>query len=211
MKLRTLVCGLILVSFALIVPFPASGQERMNDLAIKAGIYAPNGSLDDFDIGFSGELAYGRYVASNLKMELGLGYFECDGSFNRVKPGLGSVSEDNDLSVIPFTVTAKIVFPSQTWEAFGGVGFGVYMADYDSSVSRSALGSFTLDDDDTALGVHFVAGALYNFSKQWYVGFEGKYIFTTKVEFEGTASGVPVVAKGDLDGMLTTVFVGYRF
>lgn len=211
MKSRALVCTLFLVSFTFIASFPASGQDRVNDLAIKAGIYATNGSLDDFDIGFSGELAYGRYVASNLKMELGIGYFQCDGSFNRVKPVLGNVSEDNDLSVIPLTGTFKIVFPSETWEAFGGVGFGVYMADYESDVSRSAVGSFTLDDEDTAFGVHFVAGALYNFSKQWYLGFEGKYIFTTKVEFEGTAAGIPVVAKGDLDGMLATIFVGYRF
>ena len=211
MKFRSLLCGVILVSFSLILPFQASAQGYANDLALKAGIYATNGSLDDFDIGFNGEFAYGRYVASNLKMELGLGYFECDGSFNRNKPGLGNISEDNDLSVIPFTVTAKIVFPSETWEAFGGVGFGVYMANYDSKVSGSALGNFTLDDDDTAVGVHFVAGALYNISKRWYLGFEGKYIFTTSLKFEGTVSGTPVVAEGDLDGLMATIFVGYRF
>ena len=144
-------------------------------------------------------------------MEFGLGYFECDGSFNRFKTGLGLVSEENDLSVIPITVTARFVLPSETWEAFGGVGFGFYLTDFKSAVSRSNLGSFTLSGDDTAFGAHFVAGVNYNFSKRWYIGFEGKYIFTTNVKFEGTVSGTPVVAEGDLDGMLTTVFVGYRF
>jgi outer membrane protein W len=211
MKIRSLWCGAVLVSIIFLGPFSSFGQEYVNDLALKAGIYAPNGNLDDFDVGFSGELAYGRYVAPNLKMELGLGYFECDGSFDRLKTGLGQVSEENELSVIPITVTAKVVLPSNTWEAFGGVGFGFYLADFKSQVNRSSLGSFTLDDSDTAFGAHFVAGANYNFSKRWYIGFEGKYVFTTKVRFEGTASGSPVAAKGDLDGMLATVLVGYRF
>ena len=211
MKFRSLVCGLIVFSFAVVVPVQAKGQDYKNDLAIKSGIYAPTGSLDNFDVGFSGEVAYGRYVAPYLKMEFGLGYFECDGTFNRVKPVLGSVSEDNDLSVVPVTATAKIVYGSETWAIFGGVGFGFYMANYKSTVSQSALGSFTLNDDDTAFGVQFVAGASYNFSKRWYLGFEGKYILTTDVEFQGTASGSPVVASGDLNGMLTMIFLGYRF
>lgn len=211
MKVRSLWCGGVLVLIACLIPFSVFGQEYENDIAFKAGIYAPNGDLDDFDVGFSGELAYGRYVGPNLKLELGFGYFECDGSFNRFKTGLGLVSEKNDLSVIPITATAKIVFPGEPWEVFGGMGFGVYLADFKSRVRESALGGFTLDDSDTAFGAHFVAGASYNFSKKWHVGFEGKYIFTSDVKFEGTVSGSPVVAKGDLDGMLTTVFIGYRF
>lgn len=211
MNFRSLAGGVMLVWFAVFLPLPASGQDYKSDLAVKAGIYATNGSLDDFDIGFSGEVAYGRHITSYLKMEFGLGYFQGDGSFTRVKPALGSVSEDNDISVVPFTVTAKLVYPGETWEAFGGMGFGFYMANYESNVSRSALGSFKVDDDDTAFGVHFVAGASYNFSERWYLGFEGRYIFTSDLNFKGTAAGTPVFAEGDLDGILATVFVGYRF
>lgn len=211
MKIKSLWCGVVFVSSIFLVPFSGFGQEYKSDLALKAGIYAINGDLDDFDPGFSGELAYGRYVAPNLKMEFGVGYFECDDSFNRFKTGLGWVSEKNELSVIPITATAKISLPGETWEAFGGVGFGVYLADFKSGVRQSNLGSFTLDDSDTAFGAHFVAGANFNVSKRWYVGFEGKYIFTTDVRFEQTVSGTPVFAEGDLDGMLATVVVGYRF
>lgn len=138
-------------------------------------------------------------------------FFECERFFSRTKPGLGLVTEDVKLSVVPITVTAKVVFPSDGVEVFGGVGFGFYMADFKSSVRGSSLGSFTFKDDDTAFGAHFVAGANFNVSKQWYVGFEGKYIFTTDVRFEQTVSGTPIIAEGDMDGMLATFVVGYRF
>ena len=108
-------------------------------------------------------------------------------------------------------MTAKVVLPSNGVEIFGGVGFGLYMADFKSSMRGSSLGSFTLKDDDTAFGAHFVAGANFNVSKRWYVGFEGKSIFTTDVRFEQTVSGTPVVAEGDMDGMLAAFLVGYRF
>ena len=57
MKTRSLCCGAIFVSLTFLIPFSVFGQEYKNDLAVKAGIYATNGDLDDFDLGFSGEVA----------------------------------------------------------------------------------------------------------------------------------------------------------
>lgn len=208
MKIKSLWCCAVLVSTVFLLPLSGSGQEYKNDLALKTGIYAINGDLENFDLGLNGEVAYGRSVNSNLKMEFGLGYFRCERFFSRIKPGLGLVTEDSELSVVPITVTAKVVLPSGKWDVFGGAGFGLYLVDYKSSVRGSSLGSFTFKDEDTAFGAHFVAGANYNVSERWYVGFEGKYIFTTDVRFEQTVSGTLVIAEGDMDGMLATFVVG---
>lgn len=65
-KLAGLMVGVLVLCVVLSLPFPAQAQ---NYLVLKGGIYSPqNEKLYDFDSGFNGELAFGRYLNKNLAL-----------------------------------------------------------------------------------------------------------------------------------------------
>ena len=168
-------------------------------MLIKPGAFIPVGDLDDkgFDNAFSGELTMGRYYSPNLALESAIGYYKTEAS----KDGEG-VHENDDLWVVPVTITFKGVLPLKGAELNAGVGVGIYFANLEIE-GTNANGSFSHDDNAVALGGHVVAGVNFNISKKVFLGAEGKYIFTTKAElFEG---------KTKLDGAMVTGVLGYRF
>ena len=201
-------------------------------MAIKAGVYDPTGDLDDaeFDTGFNGEVAFGRYVIPNLAVELGVGYWQTEASYGGVfvDPTLGVVtfSEDDEVQVIPITLTVKGVLPADMFELYLGGGIGWYFASYDTDAWMSGTvmdtpfrGSISFDDDDNVFGGHVVAGALINFSERFFFGVEGKYIWTAEAEASGTAQvivdstfvPVPIHMEGDLNGYTVTGVLGVKF
>ena len=209
MRLRALAISALCVVAIFLLPFSATAADKANYFSVKAGIYSPESDdLEDFDTGFTGEIAIGHYLNPNFALELGVGYFKTEASFREIDPTLGSYREDDEITAVPVTLTAKGIYPVDSLELFGEAGVGVYFAsgEADASWTGSGGGSLDIDEDDTAFGFHLGIGANYNITQNVFIGVEGRYIWA-KAEFE--AYGIELDA--DLDGFIVTGNLGFRF
>jgi outer membrane protein W len=190
----------------------AMAQERPGYITFKAGVYTPTDDLDDagFDAGFHGEIAFGGRLSENFALEAGVGYFHTDASFSGFDPLLGFWSEDDDVTVVPFSFTAKALVPSESAEFYVGGGFGIYLAIFEADFDSGAI-SLSLEDTDTLFGAHLLVGANFNLNEVTFIGFEGKYIFTEEGKAEDSIFGIPIVIKTNLDGYTITGHIGFRF
>lgn len=179
------------VALLLLLPLAISAQEKKNYLVAKAGLYTFTDRLDeaDFKTGFDGAVLYGYYLRRNFVLEGGVGYFH-DG-----------VNEDfgNEIRGIPVTLTAKGVYHYRNVELFAGGGVGIYFAEFHGKVKNDFIDSAT----DTVFGGHIVAGATKDLLRAFFIGLEGKYIFTETADF--------TVMRSRLDGYIISTFLGFRF
>lgn len=185
------------LAFALIALSPPDGYAKMiaNYSAIKLGGFFPMASdVDDFDTGFDAELAFGHYVMPGLAIEGGLGYFKTKGERVVSIPGSGSFLANEDIRVIPLTVSIKGVVPAGRFEPYGMIGLGVYFVS-DKIRNRGT-------EDDTELGLHVGFGGNYNLTPQVFLGLEAKYLL-----FKADLLGTDV----RLDGVNVTGNLGMRF
>jgi outer membrane protein W len=204
------------LTFTLIwlLALPAFGQDSPNYFALKGGIYSPTGDLDDanYETGFNGEIAYGRYFNPYFAMEFGAGYFKSDTSLSGFDPlFLGSFQEEDQIKVIPLTVMGKGIYRTGNFELFGEFGLGVYFADFEGVLTTSTLGTIRVDDNDSVFGVILGIGVTYDIGTNAFIGMEAKYLATGDATFRGTAVGVPITLGGDLNGIILTANLGFRF
>jgi opacity protein-like surface antigen len=188
---------------------PVVGAETSNYVALKGGFYSPESDdLEEFDRGLSGEIAIGHYCNPNFALEVGVGYFETDATFQAVDPMLGIYREQDEITVTPVTLTGKAVNPMDKVELFGEVGVGFYFVSGEADASWTGLGggSIHLDDDDTVFGFHLGLGANFDIAENLFLGLEGKYLWA-EAEFE--AYGFTLEA--DLDGFIITAILGFRY
>lgn len=192
MKPKTFLFSTLIIILLFFLPVCVFGQEYPNYFAIKAGFYSPMDDLDDLgqDSDFNGEVAYGHYLPPNLGLELGLGYFRSD-----------------DVSVVPITLTGLAISKSAPFEYYGGIGVGIYFANFDGALGRNVF----IDDDDYAFGINVGVGGRYDIRKDLFLGAEIKYLITTEAEFNGVASGNPIRVDANLNGLFLTVNLGIRF
>ncbi|MFQ5781058.1 MAG: outer membrane beta-barrel protein [Nitrospiria bacterium] len=194
-SLTTLLLG---IAFIFALPLSAMGQDHY--VTLKAGFFSPTGDLNDipleFDEGFYGGIAYGAYVGPNLALEGGIGFYLTDFS--------DAVSDD-DLVVIPVTVTLKGFFPTGIAEFYAGAGFGIHVADLESDDN----GIPTIDDTDAVLGFHLVLGANIDIINDLFFGIEGKHTWTSDADFEKI--GTPFELGSNLNGVTVTGNLGVRF
>ena len=189
----------LVLSIILLIVSAAStsfAQERTGGyITIKPGAYFPTGDLNDkgFDTSFAGELSVGTYYSPNLALEAGVGYFRTEASRH---------GEEDDLWVVPVTITFKGVLPLKGAELTAGVGGGAYFANI-SAEGSDASGNFSRDDSAVAWGGHVVAGVNVDIAPKMFLGVEGKYIITTGADMLG--------GRVNLDGFTLTGVVGYRF
>jgi hypothetical protein len=184
-------CLVMTVALLLLFPLAISAQEKKNYLAARAGLYTFTDSLDeaDFKTGFDGAVLYGYYLKRNFVLEGGVGYFH-DG----VNRDFG-----NEISGIPITLTAKGLYHGRKVELFAGGGVGVYFAEFHGKVKNGFVDSAT----DTVFGGHIVAGGTMDLLRAFFIGLEGKYIFTDTADF--------TVKRSRLDGFIISTFLGFRF
>ncbi len=202
------------IAFVLAVPNAALAQDNPNYVNLKLGGFFPTDDLDDadFDSGFTGEIAYGRYFFPYLALEAGFGYYKTEMSAkDACYPAVGCAKEENEIIVVPLTVTVKGVYTMNKAEFYGGLGGGVYFAEIDGNVKVSGYSDVSISDDDTVAGGHIMLGVNYNITEQFFLGVEGKSIWTADAEFKDDYLGVPVSAKTNLNGYTITGVVGFRF
>ena len=206
---RLLIAGTALTLATALVPQMVFARERPNYVVAKAGAYIPTGDLDDadYDPGFAGEIAYGRYLTPNLVIEGGAGYYssEADKSF-MMESGTMVTNVDAQMDIAPFTATLKGVFSTGPIDMFVGGGVGIYVATLE--VEGDAFGgTLSDDDDDVVLGLHALAGAVYNINNSMFAGIEAKYMVTDEVDMTVFNRNY----EYNLDGFLITGNFGIRF
>jgi opacity protein-like surface antigen len=187
-------------------------------IAVKPGIYSPQTSdLDGFNTGFSGDLAFGYRYNPNFAAELSAGYFHTDSTSRVSGTILGipvSASEKDNIDVVPVTLTLKGILPVDRWEFFVLGGIGAYFVATETKVRLSVAGATTSDkatDNSTVFGGFAGLGFHYNITPAWFVGAEGKYLWTSKVSLDETLLGSPVSGTFKLDGILANAVIGFKF
>lgn len=188
---------------ALAAEQPATAEQPTNYLVVKGGIYSPSDSydLDDFNggytteldskTGFAGEIALGHYFMPILALEVGVGYFQSEGSAE-AQPG------ETKLEVIPVTATGKLLIPIGMFEPYGLFGIGAYFTDLEVSGNT---GTFDGSSEIT-YGLHAGCGVNLNFSDEMFAGLEAKYLWA-EPDFGGQDINI--------DGFITTANIGFRF
>ncbi len=180
-----------------------AAEQSADYVAFKAGVYSPsdtyhlrdfnngNDSSLDTKTGFSGELAYGHYILPVFALELGVGYFESEGS-PAAQPG------KTKLKVVPVLMTGKVLVPiGQVLEPYGEFGIGAYFTKLDvSGNSGSFSGSSVI-----TYGLHAGAGINFNITDTSFLGLEGRYLWA-KPSYGGQ--------DVRLDGFTATAVVGFR-
>jgi len=170
-------------------------SNKANYFAVKAGMFSPQSSdLDDFDVGFNGEIAYGRYFNQNFATELGIGYFKTEGEDRHGKA---------DVKVYPFTASAKAILPLNDFElyALGGIGLYLTCNDIDWASDSSS------EDKYLGYGIHLGAGVNYNIVNNVFVGVEGKYVWT----IGDSKKDIDSCLNPKIEGFLVAGNIGYRF
>jgi opacity protein-like surface antigen len=197
----------------------AGGTARADDSRFKnyaivdLGFYQPVDDLDEsgFDTGMNFSAAYGRYIAKNLIFEAGFGFFYTDRDFLGNAPIAGNYTQEDSIGIAPITLSLKGAFTAGNAEFYGGGGIGGYLLVFNSDITASNLGSFSVDDDDVALGAHVLAGVNFNITERFFIGVDGRYIWTDTVTINKRVADIPIEYSGDLNGFTVNLAVGFRF
>ena len=177
-------------------------------VALKGGIYHPTNDLDEYDTGFYGEIALNRYLSKHFALEAGVGYFETSNSESESAfvPLIGVLraSVDQDIYVVPLTLSIKAIMPFKVGEGYIGAGVGSYFVESDLELKVTGLRPVSDSDDDVIFGGQLFGGLNYNITDTILIGLEGKYIFTEDYDMH---DGL----EANLDGFIATGFLGFRF
>jgi opacity protein-like surface antigen len=214
---RFSVSVLMLAVLACVVPSYVLAQGA-NYITLKPGIYLPQSSdLEAFDTGFNGEIAFGHRFNPNFAAEMGIGYFNTEADFGAVGQVSGisySLQEKDSFYAVPITLSLKGIVPVDRWEFFGMAGIGLYYVNGDADVSGTVGGTsagISLGDSDTVFGFHLGLGFHYNIDPTWFIGAEGKYIWTDDAKLSGNLQGLPIAVNFDMDGIIATAVLGFKF
>lgn len=199
-RLTVFIAALVFLIIVSLPPYSfAEDRTGSGYILLKAGPFIPTEDLDrkGFVKSLSGELVVGTYYTRNLALEAGVGYYQTQASQN----GSG-FNEEDDIWVIPLTITFKGVLPFSGGEVSLGVGPGVYFANARAEGS-TASGDFSNDGHAIAVGGHGVVGVNFDITKKVFIGVEGKYIFTSGAHLLGSTI--------KLNGFIGSGVLGYRF
>ena len=204
---------ILILAVTLTAAGQAAAMEYKNYGVVGVGASIPTGGLDDagYDAGIATWVSYGRMLTDNLAIEAGGGFFYTDQDLEGNTSMAGYYTREDHVGVSYVSVTLKAVIPAGPVMLFAGGGIGGYYVSLDSDVETSAIGDFNVDDDDSAWGVHLVAGASWDISSRFFVGGQGLYRWTDDIDIYKQVGSVPVRFSGDLDGYSLTIFGGFRF
>lgn len=220
MKAKHLILGSLMLT--ILIPQYVSALDWVPDryayITLKPGIYSPQtNDLKGFDTGFNGEIAFGFQPIKYFAVELGVGYFNTDGSesFSGTVDGFNVAERDKfDLDVIPVTLTAKVIIPYKKFEFFGLGGVGAHYV-WGNIKARGTIDgipfSDTFDGYDVVFGGHLGLGIHYNITRWMFVGAEGKYLWTGKAEPKEEFFDESLGVKFRMNGILATAVLGFRF
>ena len=198
----SLTCLLMLLTG--VVPAMGAGSVMgfgpSNYMVGKMGGYIPTSNdLNGYDTGFTGEFAFGHYFNPYLAVEMGIGYFQTEGTVSVVYPGALYPGHEK-IEVTPLTASLKVSIPVNVWlEPYGIAGIGSYFVRDHIDVSNH---HGYLSDDATGFGAHAGGGINFNINPRVFVGAECTYVWLNPSLYG---------ADVNLSGVRITGNLGFRF
>jgi opacity protein-like surface antigen len=169
-----------------------------NVVGFKLGGYIPQSSdLENFGIGGHGEASVGWNLSQYFGIGTAIGLFQTNNTTNvLVSQGgtLTSVSTDQTVRSTYLILNATLMIPAGAFVPYVEGGGGYYFTHIKESSSASN------SKDDTSFGYHAGAGLNWFFTKDYYIGLGGRYIWTKTNDLNIR-----------LDGVLADVNLGIRF
>jgi opacity protein-like surface antigen len=195
----------------LIVPpgYPPPVRYYNNYIVLKGGIFYPQGDVKELDTGFNGELAVGVQFSRFAAMEIGSGYFDL-GHAARASFAGSNLSLNGNIYSIPLTITLKAILPLGRLDLYGLAGGGGYYLHANGTVDTS-FGRRSGAMDAAVAGGFLGAGIAYNFTREFFLGLEGKYLWTSNADFDIHTAGEQVDTNFRIEGVQATVNLGFRF
>ncbi|MFC3092844.1 outer membrane protein OmpW [Alteromonas sediminis] len=218
------ISALLAASFT-VAPFAQAFQE--GDILVRAGLatVVPDDATSNVFVG--SDLGFGLSVDNNTQLGLTFAYFfkdnwnvevlaatpfKHDVNFAVADP-LGTGNQLGEVTHLPPTVTVNYYFMGSTSAFQPYVGAGInytifFDEEFTDTNSGAGLQDLSLDD---SLGLAFQLGADYKIDKTWFINGAIRWIdIDTQAEFN--LSGTPGrVDDIQIDPMVYTLSVGYRF
>lgn len=213
-KRYSIIVGALALSFVSATCAYSATGDFHNYGTVQLGVYEPTSDLDngDYDTGFNGAVAYGRYFTPNLVGEAMIDYVGTSAEIDGENSTLGRYEQDNTISGTGLLLTLKGVLPAGPVDFYGGAGVGLYLVNLSIEIDSDTLGKFEEEDDsDIVFGAHLSAGANYNITDRFFVGLEGRYRWTGDAKVSDRVANVPVSYEGDLNGFSVAAAFGVRF
>ena len=167
-------------------------------VGFKLGGYFPQSSeLENFDVGGHGEVSVERNLSQYFGIGAAIGLFQTNNTTNvLVSQGgtLTSISADQTVRSTYLILNATLMIPAGAFVPYVEGGGGYYFTHIKESSSASNY------KDDTSFGYHAGAGLNWFFTKDYYIGLGGRYIWTKTNDLNIR-----------LDGVLADVNLGIRF
>ena len=185
----------IISAFIALICFPDLSFSQDYYISLRPGVYLPqydHAYLTDetFETGGNIEVVFGKYVNPNIAGELGIGYFQTKGEIAVSRSGLRE-------QVWDIFYTLKGLLPMGPVELYGGGGFGVY-------ISEASI--YPDHEVNTNLGLHALVGGNFNITESYFVGVEGKYLWSSASFTNGS-----VTKDAHFDGVFINAILGLRF
>ncbi len=174
----------------------AQGPGKANYAVLKLGSFLPeSGDLDKQDAkdGFAGQVGFGYYLARFFALEVDFGYMETRGSQGNsgIKFGL-----------YPLEVTGRFALPLGFLEPYLAVGVGGYWVNAKAG---------NLEQTSTRGGFFGGGGINLNLGETFFVGAEARYLVLRAPSYYVTPYQTYATTNIDLDGVIVTGNLGFRF
>ena len=162
-----------------------------NVVGFKLGGYFPQSSdLENFDTGGHGEASVGWNLSQYFGIGAAIGMFQTSNTTS-----VANISIDQTVRSTYLILNANLMLPMGAFVPYVEGGGGFYLTNIEES---SSIGSNS--KDDVPFGYHAGAGLNWFFTKDYYLGLGGRYIWVKTND--------PDIS---LDGLLVDVNLGIRF
>ncbi len=181
------------------------------------GYYPQSDGLDNFDIGAIGEVSFQHNFTQFFGIGAGFGFSQTNNKTNEVAVSqvdsvtsiVTNTSVDQTLKMTYLMLNATLMIPVGEFVPYVEGGGDLYFISTDVSLSSRSVviptgedysSSGSITNHDQAFGYHVGAGVNWFFTKDYYIGLGGRYIWAKSNDLDIK-----------LDGVMATVNLGVRF
>jgi hypothetical protein len=188
--------GIALLPGSLWAQGPVGSGDKTSYAVLKLGSFIPEANdltNQNANNGFVGQVAFGYYLAPYFSLEAAVGYQEFKGSQQNL---------DIKYGIFPLEVTGKFGLPLGFFEPYLAVGFGGYY-------TKAQAGN--VEEDSTRGGFFAGLGFNLNLGETFFIGVEGKYRVLNAPAPTPTPYSSSATGNINLDGLIVTGNLGFRF
>ena len=209
-----LIC-VIGIAFILIPTFSLAQEARPFSFNVKLGGYSPTGDLNDTKDRFGENYKDGPSLEISFQHKI-IQYFGIEYSLGLLKTKLDeaekdSLTFDSDMTFGYFLATAQGIYQIKRFEIYGGAGMGYYLVNAHLEVKQPSGSQKDYDDKDNIFGMHILAGVKLNITKTFYLGIEGKNIWTQDANITVEQDGKKYTEEFNVNGYTLSGIIGFRF